>query len=325
MQERSKLTGDVPMETHQTARHLTWRDAVDQEVRTLGWESSIRIEQPHSGVAVCLLDTFIECDTTFYPEGPGTFSLSIFLDGHGTLSVIGADPLAIAPGMAVMFSSKGYCKGENFLPGGQRLNTVDLRFESALLLEAGGPTLAHLGGDLLTQHSLPKEGVSLVGFPAPPSMLSAARSLASCTLDAGLARRLFLYSKAIECLSIDVTSMQELPQLAGPTPRPDEKRRILEARKLLETRFDQGWTINRLSREVGLNERKLKHGFRLLVGNTVHAYLLQVRMDVAASLLKSGHSVTETALAVGFESLSHFSRAFTNAKGLPPSKFARQI
>ncbi|MFT4119818.1 helix-turn-helix transcriptional regulator [Bradyrhizobium sp.] len=318
------MTSNVPIEPHPSGKHSTWRDAVDHEVQTLGWQSNIRVEQPHAGITVCILDALIDQDTTFYPEGPETFSLSIFLDGRGTLSVTGAEPLEISPGMAVVFSSKGYCKGENFLPGGQRLTTVDLRFERPLLLEAGGPTLAHLGGDLLTQHSLPTEGVCLVGFPAPTSMLSAARNLATCSLDPGVARQLFLYSKAIESLSIAVTSLQQLPQLAGPAPRPDELRRILEARHLLETKFDQDWTITRLAREVGLNERKLKHGFRSLVGNTIHAYLLEVRMDAAASLLKGGHTVTETALAVGFESLSHFSRVFSRAKGLSPSRFARE-
>ena len=155
-------------------------------------------------------------------------------------------------------------------------------------------------------------------------MLNAARSLASCKLDAGLARRLFFYSRAIECLGIAVTSLQQLPSLARPALRPEDRRRILEARHLLETKFGQGWTITRLSREVALNERKLKHGFRMLVGSTVHAYLLRVRMDAAATLLKSGHTVTETAFAVGFESLSHFSRAFSQTTGVTPSKFAKQ-
>lgn len=191
MREQDNLNGDAPSAPQQIGTHPNWRAAVDQEVRSLGWESKVRIEQPHLGITIGVLDTVVEQDTTFYPEGPATFSLSIFLDGRGTLSVVGAKPLEISPGMAAVFSSKGYCKGENFLPGGQRLNTVDLRFERQLLLEAGGPTLAHLGGDLLTQHSLPEEGVCLVGFPASTSMLNAARSLASCKLDAGLARRLF--------------------------------------------------------------------------------------------------------------------------------------
>ena len=318
------MPNDVVTTPQSNVGHATWREAVDREVINLGWSERTRIEQPHDGVTVCVFEAGVDKDTTFYPEGPETFSLSIFLDGRGTVSVTGATPLTITPGTAIVFSSKGYCGGENFLPGGQRIHTVDLRFERALLLEVGGPALAHLGGDLLTANSLPDEGVCLVGFPASAALLHAARAIASCSLGEGVARRLFLYSKAIESLSIAVTALQRQPQLAGPAPRPDDRRRIEEARRLIETKYDQDWTIARLSREVGLNERKLKHGFRLLVGNSIHAHLRHIRLDAAACLLREGLSVTETALSVGFESLSHFSRAFSEAKGISPSRFARQ-
>lgn len=316
-----KLRADVTPVPHDGEINATWRDAVDREVAILGIERYIRIEQPHAGVTVCVLDAPIDADRTFYPEGPETFSLSVFLEGRGTLSVTGAQPLAIVPGMAVVFSSKGYCRGENFLPGGQRLHAIDIRFERPMLMEAGGHTLAHLGGDLLTQHSLPEAGVCLVGFPAPAALLNAAARIATCTLDDGLARRLFMYSKAIESLSVAVTTLQQLPHLAEPLPRADERQRVLEARQLIETKYDQGWTITRLSREVGLNERKLKQGFRILVGNSIHAHLVNVRLDAAASLLTDGMSVTETAFAVGFESLSHFSQAFSKSRGVSPRRF----
>ena len=45
-------------------------------------------------------------------------------------------------------------------------------------------------------------------------------------------------------------------------------------------------------------------------------------MDTAADMLAKGASVTETAYAVGFSSLSHFSKVFRNAKGAAPKQWA---
>jgi transcriptional regulator GlxA family with amidase domain len=74
----------------------------------------------------------------------------------------------------------------------------------------------------------------------------------------------------------------------------------------------------RLAREVGLSEKKLKAGFRQVAGRSVHAYLREVRLEAAASMLEAGYSVTETALATGFANLSHFSKSFRQARGVAP-------
>jgi AraC-like DNA-binding protein len=45
---------------------------------------------------------------------------------------------------------------------------------------------------------------------------------------------------------------------------------------------------------------------------TIPQYVRQLRMNHAEELLRSGkHNVTEVAMAVGYSSLSHFSKAFS--------------
>ena len=105
--------------------------------------------------------------------------------------------------------------------------------------------------------------------------------------------------------------------------KPDDRAKIIQAQNLIASSYHLDWTISKLARHVGLNERKLKEGFRHLVGNSVHAYLREVRLEAAARLLLDGESVTQAALSVGFESLSHFSKIFTAAKGMPPSRYIR--
>lgn len=310
--------------TQQSGGPSTWREAVDHEIEALGWAQSTRIDCPDEDVTIYVVDAVVPHDITFHPEGPATFSLSVFLDGRGTLSVTGARPLAIEPGMAVLFTSNRYSRGENRVPAGQHFHVVDLRFESRFLMKAGGVALARLGGDLLTEHSRPEQEVSLVGFPAPPPLLRIAREIATCQISEELPRRLYLYGRAIDSLGIVVGSLRDATTKSLALRNAD-RQRVDRARQIIEVQYEADWTIPRLAREVGLNERKLKEGFRHIVGNSVHAYLRQVRLDAAASLLRDGHSVTEAALAVGFDNLSHFSKVFRAAKGVSPSQYVRRL
>ena len=55
---------------------------------------------------------------------------------------------------------------------------------------------------------------------------------------------------------------------------------------------------------------------------TIPQYVRQIRMERAAELLKSGKfNVTEAALEVGYNSLSHFSQAFCETMGCCPGLY----
>ena len=162
----------------------------------------------------------------------------------------------------------------------------------------------------------------LIGFKAPPELVSVATSLLHSKSGEGVARRAYLYSKAIEALSIGLDAVTR--QTRGTPPKPlssSEMERLNAAIALIERQYNVNWTIARLSREVGLNERRLKEGFRLAIGRTVHSYLRSTRLDAAAALLREGASVTDAAYAVGFDNLSHFSKIFREDKGVLPSRF----
>jgi AraC-like DNA-binding protein len=57
-------------------------------------------------------------------------------------------------------------------------------------------------------------------------------------------------------------------------------------------------------------------------GLTISQFLRQARLDRAAQLLRAGtHNVTEAALEVGYNSLSHFTVAFREAFGCCPGLY----
>ncbi len=80
--------------------------------------------------------------------------------------------------------------------------------------------------------------------------------------------------------------------------------------------------LEELARLVNSSPFYLSRQFTQQAGLTMQQYLRQVRMERAAELLRTGKcNVTETALEVGYNSLSHFSSAFHQTFGCCPGLY----
>jgi len=82
-------------------------------------------------------------------------------------------------------------------------------------------------------------------------------------------------------------------------------------------------TIEQLARETGLNQLKIKQGFKVLFGTTTYGLFQRERMERALTLLQT-NSVTETASLLGYSNISHFSSAFRKQFGVLPSRVRRR-
>jgi AraC-like DNA-binding protein len=72
---------------------------------------------------------------------------------------------------------------------------------------------------------------------------------------------------------------------------------------------------------VGINDRKLKQGFRQVLDTTVFGYLTHKRMEVACQLLRQQRSVAAVAAAVGYDSPTAFSGAFKRKFSITPKAY----
>lgn len=80
-----------------------------------------------------------------------------------------------------------------------------------------------------------------------------------------------------------------------------------------------------VARAAGLSESKLKILFRYALNISWVKYLQGYRIHRAAALLSEGRlNVTEAALEVGFDSLSHFNETFHSFMGASPKSFVRK-
>jgi AraC family transcriptional activator of pyochelin receptor len=142
----------------------------------------------------------------------------------------------------------------------------------------------------------------------------------------GLVRHMFLESRATELLAlqfaqwslIESSDSQSLKSL-NCVLRPSDVDAIYLAREILQQRMESPPSLLELARLVGLNDRKLKEGFRQIFGTTVFGYLHDYRLEQARQLLSTDTmSVAEVAYAIGFSNRSYFAIAFRRKFGVNP-------
>lgn len=77
-----------------------------------------------------------------------------------------------------------------------------------------------------------------------------------------------------------------------------------------------------LTRMFGYSYSSFRKLFKEKTGMSPHMYLIDLRMNRAVDLLRSGrYTVSEVAFTVGYDDSSYFSRLFRKYKGCPPSAF----
>ncbi len=163
------------------------------------------------------------------------------------------------------------------------------------------------------------EPYAIEGRPMNRALYSVLDDLMTCRLE-GAMRRLYLESKGLELVALLAHQFSVGEQTEAAELSPDEVARLHRARELLLDGLEAPPNLAQLARQSGLNERKLKMGFKALFGTPVFQYLRRTRMERAHELLSRGqHSVTEVALAVGYANPSKFAAAFRREYGLSPS------
>lgn len=96
-------------------------------------------------------------------------------------------------------------------------------------------------------------------------------------------------------------------------------RRVIE---LLRAQLAEPLSLEFLAKKVGCSQFYLSRTFSRETGLTIAQYLRKLRMEKAAELLRSGkYNVTEAALEVGYNSLSHFSHTFHQTYGCCPGLY----
>lgn len=166
----------------------------------------------------------------------------------------------------------------------------------------------------------------ICGLPMTGAMLNAAHQVLACDLT-GASRQLFMEAKAVELLSLQIDL---LTRISGGRPTrsltPEEEDRIRNAARILIRDMQAPPTISVLARKAGLNEFKLKKGFKQVFGATVLQFLQHHRMACARDMiLNQGANVSQAADWVGYINIGHFIACYKKQFGTTPGNHKRSL
>ena len=145
------------------------------------------------------------------------------------------------------------------------------------------------------------------------------RQIVHCSYSDQL-KKLFLLSKSIELL---VLSAQACNTAASKKEvfikNKTDKEKLIAVRDLINNRLDSPPNLSEIARTVGLNEYKLKRGFKETFSNTVFGYLTEQRLQLAYQYLRDTEkTAAEISYELGYATPQHFNNAFKKKFGITP-------
>jgi AraC-like DNA-binding protein len=166
----------------------------------------------------------------------------------------------------------------------------------------------------------------VVAVPTDRPMRHLARSLFGGTLNGSL-RTLMMEGAVIQLLAVQAdAAARERRSRRRTALSARERDAVHEAQRLLLADMRRSPTLGELALAVGLSEKRLNAGFRLLFGATAFEVLRNERLAQAEIALKSPQaSLKEIAFRVGYNHVNNFINAFSRRYGAPPRQYAERL
>lgn len=132
-------------------------------------------------------------------------------------------------------------------------------------------------------------------------------------------KKLFIEAKLLELVSHQFAQLSKGEKQEKIFVKNKDRDIFYNIREYLNQRYAEDLSLQQLSKDFGINEFKLKKGFKETFQTTVFDFIFEKRMEEAYRLLKHQYLlVNEVAAQVGYKNPNHFSTAFKKRFGKSP-------
>jgi len=139
----------------------------------------------------------------------------------------------------------------------------------------------------------------------------------------GITRYIFTESKLLELFVLQMEQVQAMNSNNSEEEYwpPADKEKLYAVKEFITSAYLEPLSLKELSARFGLNEFKLKKGYKHFFQSTVFSDIHRLRMQHARQLLTERvMNVTEAAYYIGYSDLSSFSYAFKKRFGYNPGR-----
>jgi AraC-like DNA-binding protein len=141
----------------------------------------------------------------------------------------------------------------------------------------------------------------------------------------GATRYLFLESRMMELF---VLQLEQAREARGRRHKDEwsaaDRERLRAVKDYIESKYLEEFSLTDLTYRFGLNEFKLKKGYKQLFDTTVFGHVHRLRMQKAQEMLKQKTAnVSEAAFFIGYNNVSSFCTEFKKRFGYSPGQLSK--
>ncbi|WP_164684701.1 helix-turn-helix transcriptional regulator [Brevibacillus reuszeri] len=304
--------------------HVTLRERIEDEQRiqlpkVLG-TGTIERMQIRTGMEIIISDVELSQNLSAQiEETSGIFELNYFLSGEAVCHIHDQQVTIVEPISHVCYFQDVDVRIET--KANTRCQFVEIRMSPENLLHY----FDRDADKQAIQHIMQKKKGLIQSYQLSPMIKKCVYEILHCPYKGAL-KKIYFEAKAMELINLFFQENDLLYPAIEPSLPADDVEKLKQAKEIVLRHIDEPYSIKTLAKMVGLNEYKLKIGFRQLFDTTIFGLIRRRRMEKAAWLLeREGVNVSEAAVQVGYSNVSNFTVAFRKQYGCNPSEYLKRV
>lgn len=285
------------------------------------WRGTIQRLDIGAGLRVSLTDAEARQDITIEARDNRTdrwIGSQVTIEGAAHIDFLDGQRMSVTADRALLFRPSGrraaftLAAGTRFRSAGYGLEVERIR----RLFDDKVPQVLQA----LVEHDIDSSRILAMHAVRPMRQLAA--GLFGQRLNGPL-RTLMMEGLVLQLLAVQTaTATEECQSKSTQALSPSERQAICDARARLFADMRNPPSLGQLAMAVGLSERRLNAGFRILFGMTVFEALKNERLEHARLAFEAGNlPLKEAAFRVGYNHVSNFVSAFKARYGAPPRQY----